>query len=351
LVSTKRGSKDAPALWGTERQKGEMQDYLGWKYGWHKDGETIVFDVVPNEFKPKPDTFFKYYALSDYSVEALTNMYVYASHPAQLNDPFDCDMKLAKIEDENNAKALLQPIYEEVKQLFSDNRQSLFEFSTDCFSTLIFRKQGVLSLTDSCENMRMWALYTANTGFCVEWDINQFRFATKGPFPIHYVDAKDIRELSSKEFDVRTMALIQTNVKQDCWDDENEWRLLIQSPQGFDMKTFGKHAEELNQFSDHDRKFKYPIHALKSITLGINFFKDVYDKQQIISVSPYEIHVCYQKICHQTKVLDFLAAIGKSVFSTIVSIRMMIKIGLEHKIVPIAVVKIGDLTFRITESK
>ena len=326
-----------------------MQDYLGWKYGWHKDGETIVFDVVPKEFKPKPDTFFKYYALTDYSVDALTNMYVYASHPAQLNDPFDCDLKLAKIEDEDNAKTLLQPIYEEVERLFDDNRQALFEFSTDCFSTLVFRKQGVLSLTDSCENMRMWALYTENTGFCVEWDINQFRFAKKGPFPIHYVDAKDIRELSSKEFDVRTMALIQTNVKQDCWDDENEWRLLIQSPEGFDMKTFGKHAEELNQFCDHDRKFKYSIHALKSITLGMHFFKDICERQQVISDFPYEIHICYQSTCNQTKVLDFLATIGKSVFADAILIQLMLKTGLTYRLVPISVVKINEITYRIVE--
>ena len=30
-----------------EAEKIGVQDYLGWKYGWHKDGETIVFDVVP----------------------------------------------------------------------------------------------------------------------------------------------------------------------------------------------------------------------------------------------------------------------------------------------------------------
>lgn len=326
-----------------------MQDYLGWKYGWHKDGETIVFDVTPKEFKPKPNTFFKYYALTDNSVDALTNMYVYASHPAQLNDPFDCDLKLAKIEDEDNAKTLLQPIYEEVEQIFGDNKQDLFEFSTDCFSTLVFRKQGVLSLTDSCENMKMWALYAQNTGFCVEWDIKQFQFAMKGPFPIHYVNAKDIRELSSKDFDVRTMALIQTNVKQDCWSDENEWRLLIQSPQGFDMKTFGKHAEKVNQFSDHDRKFKYSIHALKSIILGINFFSVVNDKQQIISISPYEVHVCFQNSCRQTKILDFLATIGKSIFAESIKIKLMVKTGLTYSIMPINVIKTNDMTFRIIE--
>lgn len=171
----------------------------------------------------------------------------------------------------------------------------------------------------------------------------------KGPFPIHYVDANEIRELSSRDFDVRTMALIQTNVKQDCWRDENEWRLLIQSPLGFDMKTFGKHAEEINQFADHDRKFKYPVQALKSITLGINFFKDVYDRQQIISETLYEIHVCYQKKCNQTKLLDFLATNGKSVFANAITINLMLKKGLKYSMISVNIIKINELTYRITE--
>lgn len=326
-----------------------MQDYLGWKYGWHKDGETIVFDVIPKEFKPKPDTFFKYYALTDYSVDALTNMYVYASHPAQLNDPFDCDMNLAKIEDEGNAKALWENEFDSIKRLCGDDKQSLFKLSTECFSALVFRKQGVLSLTETCENLRMWALYAENTGFCVEWDIKHFPFACKGPFPIHYAKAEDIREVSSIDYDVQTMILIQTTVKQDCWNDENEWRLLIQNPLGFDMKTFGKHAEELNQFGDHDRKFKYPIQALKSITLGMHFFKDICERQQVVSDSPYEIHICYKSTCNQTKVLDFLATIGKSVFADAIKIQLMLKMGLAYRLVPISVVKINEITYRIVE--
>ena len=198
----------------------------------------------------------------------------------------------------------------------------------------------------------MWALYAQNTGFCLEWDVKQFPFVTKGPFPIHYVSAEEIKEVSSKEFDVQTMAIIQTNVKQDCWVDEKEWRLLIQNPIGFDMKTFGKDADKFNQFTDHDRKFKYPFQALKSITLGINFFKELYDRQQIVSASPFvEIHVCYQNISNQTKVLDFLATIGKSIFAESIKVKLMLKTGLTYSIIPINVIKVNDLTFRIIEIK
>ena len=326
-----------------------MRDYLGWKYGWHEEGNTIIYDIVPDEPKIMPETFFKYYALTEYSVDALTNMYVYASHPAQLNDPFDCDMKLAKIEDESNVRDLWEYDYERIKQRFDKDDQSLFDYSTDCFSALVFRKQGILSLTESCDNMKMWALYAQNSGFCLEWDVKWFPFVTKGPFPIHYVSAEKIKEVYSKEFDVQTMAIIQTNVKQDCWADEKEWRLLIQNPIGFDMKTFGEHSDELNQFCDHDRKFRYSIHALKTVILGINFFKDVSDKQEIISISPYEIQVCFQNNCHQTKVLDFLATIGKSIFAKSIKVKLMLKTGLTYSIVPINVIKINDLTFRITE--
>ncbi|MBR5956797.1 MAG: DUF2971 domain-containing protein [Salinivirgaceae bacterium] len=317
-----------------------MQDYLGWKYGYNRDSGKFLLE--PNEKYTIPDTFFKYYALNDNSVDALTNMYVYASHPYQLNDPFDCDMDLAKIEDEDNARALLEHFYEDAKKTYGEGA-SLFEFSTKCFSAIMFSKWGVLSLTDSPINPIMWPRYANNDGFCLEWDIKQFPFVYSGPFPIHYVGK--IEKCSSLIYDVQTMALIQSNVKNECWEYEDEWRLMIKSPVGFDMKTFGENADLINKYPGlHDRKFKYPIMALKSITLGINFFKDLQYRQQILSISTYELHVCYQKECLQTKVLDFLEAV-----KGMVNARIIWKVGLGFGIINIMITKVSHLTYRITE--
>ena len=326
-----------------------MKDYLGWKYGSHYNGTTIEFDLEPDRHYDMPKTFFKYYALTNNSVDALTNLYVFASHPLLLNDPFDCDCNLAKIEDVVNAKALWRELYDQVHGVFAEDEQAFFQFSSDCFTTLMFAKWGVLSLTDSCENQIMWSSYANNDGFCLEWDIQQFTFAKKGPFPIHYVEK--VEKASSRDFDVQTLALIQSNVKQKDWNYEHEWRLMIQPPAGFDMLTFGKNADKINQTLDmHNRKFKYPLSALKSIILGINFFKDLADRQQIINISPYECHLCYQKSCLQTKLLNFLDRLGKMNNSILIpQIGLRIKKGLCAEIIPIEVVKINELTYRIIE--
>ena len=224
--------------------------------------------------------------MSKNSVDALTNLYVYASHPEQLNDPFDCDMQLAKIEDDANARALWEGLYSQARGMFEMDDQSFFHYSTEAFTALMFRKWGILSLTDTCNNPIMWSSYANNNGFCLEWNIWQFPFVKKGPFPIHYVEKRE--EVSSKDYDVQTMMLIQSNVKLQDWAYEHEWRLMIQPPSGFDMMTFGKNADKFNQMPDlHNRKFKYPLCALKSITLGINFFKDIADRQQVIFVPFY----------------------------------------------------------------
>lgn len=318
-----------------------MKDYLGWKYDYNQT--TGVFEVLPNEKYQVPVTFFKYYALNKNSVDALTNMYVYASHPNQLNDPFDCDISFAKIENEGDIRVLLDELYEQVQSLYGEDNQGLRDFATEAFSTIQYKKWGVLSLTDSCENPIMWPRYANNNGFCLEWDIKQFTFMFSGPFPIHYV--KEIEQVSSCNYDIRELVLIQCNVKRDCWKYENEWRLMIYSPVGYDMKTFGKYADKYNHISDLERKFKYPLRALKSITLGIHFFKDLLERQQIISLSPYEIHACYQAECLETQVLDFMESVNG-----LVNTRLMVKIGLESDTKKVIITKVSQLTYRITET-
>lgn len=322
----------------------ESENYLNWMYGF--DEETGTFEVVPDKKYEKPATFFKYYALSDNSVEALTNLYVYASHPAQLNDPFDCDSDLAKIEDESNAKAVWESLYETVRQTYTKDSE-FFQYTTAAFSSVMFSKWGVLSLTDQSDSMVMWSLYAQNNGFCLEWDVSQFPFSQSGPFPIHYVQKIDCA--SSLKYNAATLALIQSNIKLDCWNYENEWRLMIQAPMGFGLKMFGKFSDRFNESHPdaHDRKFKYPICALKSITLGVNFFKNIKEEGRIM-LNPHSVlHACYKSVCNETKVLDFLDKLDSQYIS--VKVYLKLKDGLESLRVPIIVKKIGELTYRIIE--
>lgn len=322
-----------------------LQDYKGWKYDLDVSGRKYV--VIPNQKVELPGSFYKYYSLSDNSVDALLNLFVYASHPALLNDPFDCDVSLVKIEDEHNARYLLGDSYEDIRKMYSDNDR-FYKYISEYFTTSQFAKIGIFSMTDSYNNPLMWTHYTENTGFCLEWDISKFPFPYFGPTPIHYVDK--VEHVSSIEYELPNMLVIQSNVKYDYWEYEHEWRLLINSPEGFDMKTFGKYSNDINKaFPDlHDRKFRYPLSALKSITIGVNFLRELKEQDRINVVSSTEISACYKNQCHQTRILDFLDRLCQC--SDII-IRFLFKDDLMYKEWIVDVVKNDYLTYRIIEKQ
>ncbi len=48
------------------------REYSGWTYQVDNNNQ---YDIIPDVEIEKPKTFFKYYALNEYSVSALTEMY------------------------------------------------------------------------------------------------------------------------------------------------------------------------------------------------------------------------------------------------------------------------------------
>ena len=130
------------------------------------------------------------------------------------------------------------------------------------------------------------------------------------------------------------------------WKYENEWRLLIKNPPGIDMKTYGKYSGDINRrfVGLHDRKFRYPIEALKSITLGMKFINFYDELTEIVTSKKYEMHVFYKKNCLQNKILNFLSRI-----IGYIEIKLMVKEGLGAKTIDIDVIQLRDRTYRIIE--
>lgn len=244
-------------------------EYGSWYYGYDPEKKHTVRTSGENE---KPDTFFKYYALTELSVDALTHLYIYASHPVQLNDPMDCNNDFLKFDRVEDVKAFIgDSIYGELLKIYGNDCIGIDKFMKDSWQMLLYKKMGVLSLTTSNRNKLMWSLYANNNGFCIEFDCGKFGFETRGPFPIHYMD--EMKELPlSKCKNGNIAALIQTTTKAKCWSFEDEWRLIVYPPTGFDMQHFGRDMERFNYPDDHNRKFQYPLSAIKSITLGAKFF-------------------------------------------------------------------------------
>lgn len=267
-------------------------------YSFEKQGEQLSFNIINNK---KPDihpTLFKYYALNENSIDALLNNYVYASHPNEINDVFDTFFNLIQFDNENWNYAFLTKIlgypikkaeeYKKDKNYIAKN-----------FREQLYQQIGVLSLTTKDSDLLMWSYYTNHKGFCIEFDYNKFPFKTHGPFPINYQDKVKPISFTEKLYSSEMLAtLVQSNIKYEKWEHEDEWRILIESPCPM-ISPFYK--------TGHNRKFRYPISAIKSIALGFRFFDFNNQIDELITISNLEQNIIIKKNeKEKSLILDFI---------------------------------------------
>lgn len=85
-------------------------DCYKWKYRFNESDRVTPFEVIPKDEYPIPDTMFKFYALNDFSLDALLNGYVYATHPSEFNDLYDCHEQLIIYKNDHFVAKFLQPV-------------------------------------------------------------------------------------------------------------------------------------------------------------------------------------------------------------------------------------------------
>ena len=318
----------------------DYKEYCGFHYGYDKEEG---YSIIPNRKTEQPSTFYKYYALTDYNVEALTNMYVYATHPYQFNDLFDCNKSLIVFDKWDDVHNLYQDKYDELLNVFPTLEAACKE-SQKAYWNILYRKMGLVSLATRCDNYQMWALYAQNNGLCIEYDVDKFPFSHSGPFPINYVDKIPGAVHIGKDGGYIAM-LIQSNVKNKWWQYENEWRLYIPAPKGFDLQFMGNEFEmrNYNLGNEHNRKFRYTADALKSIILGPKFFGELFPT--VVSSSEIDIVGTSNKDSLKLRVIDFLAKIMEK---TPLSVKWANLSDFDHYIFkPIQVIKYSDREYRI----
>lgn len=245
-----------------------IKKIYNWEYGY--DNMRYEFIIVPNKKIEKPKTLFKYYPLSENSIDAVTHNYLYATHPNQLNDIYDCaaDMivydnvemnrkELAALDLINQQQSEDQLLYD--KQVISGVRRGLWQS--------MYSKIGIVSFTSNNNNLLMWSQYAKNCGFCVEFNYHTFPFKYYGPFPINY--QSQIKELRLSEIPFEIAVAVQFSVKNKCWEHEEEWRIIPVVTDGVDMQVFG---DGLDSMGGGERKFRFPKTSIVQIGLGPTFF-------------------------------------------------------------------------------
>jgi hypothetical protein len=276
--------------------------HQGKEYTWKMAGNKVKFLIDEKDGSEiRNESFYKYYALSKNSVDALTHLYLYATHPCQLNDPLDCADNLIDFDDIESARAVLGDLYTEVAEMYNNDENAILEFTKVGFRTYYYMKMGIFCLSNNCINISMWSSYTEHKGFCVEFDVNSFPYDFWGPFELNY--QKELESVSVNRASLPLAALIQTNIKLDCWQHEHEYRLLIQCPEGYYMEPYGYKSELFkSRIADiSDRKLKYPLRCIKSVCLGMKFFNGIH----AVMTDFENEYVAFNE--DQNKILSFLA--------------------------------------------
>ena len=279
-----------------------MKKY-GWYYNVTEDEENFKMEVIPsfNERKQLPASLFKVYSLNSNSIDSLLNSYIYASHPSEFNDIYDCHRNLIIYDDIDVLKAQLSKFlganHEFIIKIKTE--QSIELASYELFYHLLYSYVGLFSMTENPENIMLWTHYCNNKGFAIEFDIDKLKnnFISHGPFQINY--QKEINQISIKE-GIASAALFQSNIKHISWRYENEWRLLIQPKKNHSFKIPNFQFCQPNAI---ERKVQYEIDAIKCILLGNLFFEN--SEMKIINDKVLEINI-YKDIEKKICVLNFI---------------------------------------------
>lgn len=145
------------------------------------------------------------------------------------------------------------------KQLTADVKLRMAEKAQEIFDKELARNIGILSLTESPDNLLMWAHYAdSHQGFVIEFDPQSSFFTQRRS------DADELGYLREVKYsDIRHSLILEKIedfspflTKGDIWKSEREWRMMLPIDMCDKELSCGHHL------------FSFPATAIKSIIIG-----------------------------------------------------------------------------------
>lgn len=299
-----------------------------WIYRAKIEKGRVEFEVISPNNQTCPNSLFKFYALSENSLNALENGYLYGSHPNQLNDLFDCHTKLIEIDQFEVILDFFGTEYSEaiLREQFENNDEELLQRTSVNFREIMYRYFGIISLTSNPNNIQMWSYYNDHKGFLVEIDPEGLEFDYSGPFPINYRENPNTVKVS--EFGTAAI-LYQSAIKDIHWQHEEEWRIIASSKEALESKGF----KTLEKLDGIPREFHYSKDAIKTVALGNRFF--TYDERKQISQKDLRINLdntAKESYRLKKRVLDYLVQSNRKLLMALDRVPFKIEFA-EFKIV------------------
>lgn len=300
----------------------------GWTYELHDNGYHLDFKILPNPEKIVPNSLFKYYGLSENSIESLKKERFYLAQPHEFNDLFDASFSRLDFEDisiDFAKRVIISLNEEEIDLQWKNEKKRIIDRAHyDCYKRFI-SMVGLLCMTSNHLDELMWGYYTNNEGFCLEFDYKKFGNHFKGPHPINYLE--DLNPIPINWMDANFSFITLMTTKKKSWQHENEYRFLVEPSAGINFKTTDiyKNSDGTNGFVD--RFESYDSDALKSITLGFNFLKD--EEFEINDESTYEISFISKNGILKREIFEIIAKKNLKCFCLTQQLRLF-KFGIEE---------------------
>lgn len=265
----------------------ETEEYLYNDFNYLIDYNNTDEGVKIEHNKEKPEYLYKYYSVTEYSVDALKKNYLYASHPLELNDVLDCNPLLWITNEEVSFlkfKKILFPDntnIDELKELYEHDKEHNFRFYCNGVWNALSNLYGIISLTENKNCPLMWPHYTQEKGF-------QLRFKTssliegiknendgnvfKGLNPINYTE--ELSAINLNDFkQPHIAAYYMMNIKNSKWSYEDEWRIIVSKSQmGVPFSKGGWLLRDDYKTDKENRYANYGVNQVIDITLGSSFF-------------------------------------------------------------------------------
>lgn len=176
------------------------------------------------------EILYKYYPFNENTRSALSENYIWCSHPLSFNDPYDCALPL-------------QLENKKLEEIISD----------------YINKKAVTCFSENYKNILMWSHYADNhKGFCIGYKkdiLSKIKTPSGGSrlVEVEYAEKMpSITELSTTKEINKLMVIKSTD-----WEYEKEWRLILEYDKQIDRTQNG-------------RKFSLPLNAIiEEIIIGV----------------------------------------------------------------------------------
>ncbi len=179
-----------------------------------------------------------------------------ATQPSALNDPFECAVNKAFIEDnEEEADAelsrMLTRLYpvSPVSEVDVANAKASYgsHFLRELLSGQLSKRFGIVSLASDPRHLLMWAHYTLDgSGFVIGYDVTRLIKLGRGEGclrPIFY-GSKPIPLMGYPYLFDNIIAFL--SYKNDHWNYEQEWRLIVDLKETIGTGDSDRHGQPIN---------------------------------------------------------------------------------------------------------